>query len=535
MRTEMMLVCGLLAAVAHGGGLRDYWCTWETQRALWKGTTCERDNMNEQVLFGEDGWTKLFPQARGGLLLVIDDGWDVPYGAANKGEGYRDFGSLDPDPVRFPSLKGTRAEKLAELVRRVKAAGWGGLGIWVASQAHGEHSGHKLSREELKADIIAKLVDCAKAGISYWKVDWGVHSADVWYREMMSELATKYAPDLIVDHSLGFDNAVNGRAHPYAPPWEPGKPLPKIDGDTGRMIGVADFLPVAEKYTAMMKYSDSFRTYDTLGPMTAATALERAVFELKCADSTRSRCTINVEDEPLIGAALALGIGVMRSAVWPDPKVAEPDPKQRRIAEIARCVNWRRHAPVFGSDRACPVRYSEVTGEENWKFEKDSTWWSAAFGLTLVQRAPSVVARGMELPEVKSATGERPLICASRHPDTGAIAVASLPMLTVEKGRHTPSAEVVLPTVFGEGVSLAVFGELGSVSLKIAPAFARKLAAGEMRLKARDLAGGEGVSFKGYRLEGGRIVLDGAELARIGRAANPAGDPSSPGVIVVAK
>ena len=145
----------------------------------------------------------------------------------------------------------------------------------------------------------------------------------------------------------------------------------------------------------MMSYSDSFRTYDTLPPMTSATALERAVFELQCADATRSPCTINVEDVPLIGSSLGLGIGVRRAAVWPDPKVAEPEPKQRRLAEITRCVRWREDAPVFGSDRGCPVQFSETTGEETWTFEKDSTWWSAAFGKTLRQVAPSVVSRGL--------------------------------------------------------------------------------------------------------------------------------------------
>ena len=54
--------------------IRDYFCTWETQRALWKGRTCERDNMNEEVLFGKNGWVGLFPDARSKLIIVLDDG-----------------------------------------------------------------------------------------------------------------------------------------------------------------------------------------------------------------------------------------------------------------------------------------------------------------------------------------------------------------------------------------------------------------------------------------------------------------------------
>lgn len=44
---------------------RDYYCTWETQRALWTGKTCERDNLNEHVVYGAGGWADtLFPHAR---------------------------------------------------------------------------------------------------------------------------------------------------------------------------------------------------------------------------------------------------------------------------------------------------------------------------------------------------------------------------------------------------------------------------------------------------------------------------------------
>ena len=512
----------------YGGGtrkLRDYFCTWETQRALWKGKTCERDNMNEEVLFGPNGWADLFPEARAGLVMVLDDGWDVPYGAVNKDDGYAAFGSLIPDAGRFPSLTGSTVSKLRQLRRRLEDRGWGGLGLWVAAQACGETHKDPFSKERLIEDLKRKLSESAEAGVAYWKVDWGVHGSDVEYRRWASELARHYAPDLIVDHSCGFDNAVNGCAYPYDPPWKPGAELPKIDGATGRMIGTPGFERVREQYTAMMSYSDSFRTYDTLPPMTSATALERAVFELQCADATRSPCTINVEDEPLIGAALGLGIGVMRAAVWPDPKVAEPEPKQRRLAEITRCVRWREDAPVFGSDRGCPVQFSETTGEETWTFEKDSTWWSAAFGKTLRQVAPSVVSRGLSLPAVTCLDGERPLVCASRNPETGALSVASLPILTVGKGRHTPRADVRLDAVLSRSVPLGVFGDFASVTLRDG--------APDARVLARDLAGGADVDITDRCTRtSGTLVLPGSLLSEIGRSSNPSGDFSSPGVRV---
>ena len=511
-----------------GGGkekIRDYFCTWETQRALWKGKTCERDNMNEEVLFGNNGWADLFPQARSNLVIVLDDGWDVPYGADGKGEGLAAFGSLIPDSSRFPSLSGSTVSKLRQLRKRFEDRGWGGLGIWVAAQACGETREKPFPKERLIEDLKRKLSESAEAGIAYWKVDWGVHGSDIEYRRWASELARSYAPNLIVDHSCGFDNAVNGHAYPYDPPWKPGAELPKIDGSTGRMIGTPGFERVRKLYTAMMAYSDSFRTYDTLPPMTSATALERAVFELTCADATNSPCTINIEDEPLIGAAMGLGIGIMRASVWPDPKVPEPEPKQRRIAEIARCVRWREYAPVFGSDRGCPVRYSRETGEETWHFKKGSTWWGAAFGKTLRQTAPSVVSRGMPLPKVSCAGSERPLVCASLSPDTGAAAVASLPLLTVEKSRHTPLADVQLQASLSRKAPLGVFGDFASVVVGDG-------AAGS-RIVARDLLGERDVDITSRcRISDGKITLPGDVLSEIGRSENPPGDFSSSGVAV---
>ena len=505
-----------------GRSCRDYFCTWETQRALWKGPTCERDNLNEEVLLGRNGWARtLFPDARHGLYLTIDDGWDVPYGAKNQGDGFAVFGRIALNEERFPSFTGSDVQRLRAFNAAVRDCGWKGAGLWIAAQAEGETFEKRLSRAQLCENLKRRLGESADAGIGYWKVDWGIHSPYMWYREMMSELAREYAPDTIIDHSLGFDNALNGVAHPYDKPRLADGSLDLV-GEKGRMIGNPDFERVRQRYTDIMSFSDSFRTYDTLGPMTSATATERAVFELLCADATSSRCTINVEDEPLLGAALGLGIGVMRAAVWPDPVVPEPQPKQRRLAEIARCVAWRPYAPVFGSDRGCPVQYSEATAEENWHYADKSTWWSAAFGRTLFQRAPSVVSRGLPLPDVKSRDGEAPIVCASRHPDTGAVAVASLPLLTQAKGRHTPVCDVTLDAMLDARTPLGVFGSFGSLTLKCADAG---------RVLARDLLSEKAVDITDVcTFENGRVMLPGGLLDSIGVSAKD--DTSSPGTVI---
>ena len=74
------------------GGM-NYWCSWSSQWALSKlksaadGKTVgyfEGDNnarafIREETVFGEDGFAYQFPDVRGDLFLLMDDGWDVPY------------------------------------------------------------------------------------------------------------------------------------------------------------------------------------------------------------------------------------------------------------------------------------------------------------------------------------------------------------------------------------------------------------------------------------------------------------------------
>lgn len=542
-----------------GGGRRrrvmDYWCTWETQVSFAdrarklienKGRDLRNsDFINEELLFGKHAWTRLFPGARQGLVLLFDAGWDYPYGTnrqANGGRGLAGYGAMKPDPVRFPLLKGTNVQKLTELRRRIEDAGWGGLGLWVSPQKHGEWSGARFPKDVLIEDMKWKLAESQAAGIAYWKVDIGVHQGDIWYCQTMSELADEYAPDVIIDHSCAFANPMNGVAHPHIYAADVKGPE-KYIGKTGRMIGVPGFEPwsgvnpkagevharmsVRELYMALMKGADSFRSYDTLYPMDALSALERGVFELQCADTLGAHCSVNVEDNPLIGAALGVGIGVMRSVYNEEYEVEAPDPRKRRMAEITRTVRWHETAPVFGSDVGCPVQFSSETAEESWKFEKNSTWWSPVFGNTYFQRCPAVVSRGIALPKVTCGERERPAVLASRNPVTGALSVASLPFLTVGKGRHTPLADISLDATFGGSTPLGVFGDVKSVTLRDGTRGGSVL--------ARDLAGGRSHDITAdCRRMDGFITIPGDRLSAIGREMNGDGDCSSPGVEIVA-
>ena len=131
----------------------NYWCTWSTQsvrlpaarRALAplfggdQSRPTTRDSLCEEALFGPEGWTGFYPESRADLYFLLDDGWDVAFGAhPDVPPGIAQFGAMAPDPGRFPSLSGTPGERLAELTRRVTDAGWRGLGLWVAPQSQGD-------------------------------------------------------------------------------------------------------------------------------------------------------------------------------------------------------------------------------------------------------------------------------------------------------------------------------------------------------------------------------------------------------------
>ena len=68
----------------------NYFCTWDSQcdemymRDPSASYVPSRDAMCEDFLFGRDGLLRSFDGARGDLIVVLDDGWDVPYGARDR-------------------------------------------------------------------------------------------------------------------------------------------------------------------------------------------------------------------------------------------------------------------------------------------------------------------------------------------------------------------------------------------------------------------------------------------------------------------
>lgn len=480
------------------GDSPSYWCTWCAQVAMAKskGTRREtlfpgdqglpdaRDLIDERSLFGPGGWSTLYPAARKSLYLVLDDGWDVGYGLDPWGKGdMPKFGTHVLNEVRFPSMRGTAAERLKLLNDRIEDRGWRGAGIWVACQCQGDRKDGRKSDGLMREEIKRKLVESAEAGIGYWKVDWGVRDLDPEFRVLMSELRKSYHPELHIEHKPQY----------------------------GQPLLPDDFERISDNpfNRAVLGTNDIFRTYDVLPPLDHVSTLARVAAYSRLIDSIGSRSLINVEDEVYIGAVLGHAFGVMRS---------EPD----GATEVLRAVRWQEMAPAFGGYASLRTHVSKMSLVDECRYA-DDVWYSPARGRVMAQRAPAVIARGLELPDVRVPAGERPYVVAGRNPN-GATAIGIVPRVT--KTKEGQLLDVTLDYSAGSGAPLAVFGAVRSVSVGDDGAVGAVLAA--------DLADGEWHDITaGVVRTNGRIVLDGTVLNRIGREKNPKGDTSSPGVKLI--
>lgn len=446
-----------------------------------QGLPDARDVIDERSLFGQTGWASLYPESRNALYLVLDDGWDVGYGLDPWGKGdMPKFGTHLLNELRFPSLRGTAAERLRQLNNRIRECGWRGAGIWVACQCQGEtqekHRSDLQTREELKR----KLSESAEAGIDYWKVDWGIRDLDSEFRVLMSELRDSYHPELHIEH----------------------KPL------YGQPILPEDFEETADCSfnRAVLGTNDILRTYDVLPPLDHVSTLARIAAYSQVIDRIGSRSLINVEDEVYMGAALGHTFGVMRS-------------DGTLTTEVLRAVRWQESSPAFGGDAPVRTLVSKDRLVDECRYA-DTVWYSPARGRVMSQRAPAVIARGLPLPEVRVMSGERPFVVASRNPN-GATAVCVVPRVAQGKEKQLP--DIALDYSAGSGAPLAVFGFVRSMSVKDERRVGTVLAA--------DLADGEWHDITAsVSRANGRMVLDGTVLNQIGRENNPKGDSSSPGV-----
>lgn len=462
-----------------------YWCTWKTQ--VWtaknkikdsgaeieslflgdQGARNARSEMNEKNLFGDEGWTSYFSEIRNDLILVLDDGWDVPYGVHP--DKHRDlFGSLIVNEERFPFLHGSEKERLKQLSDRIKACGWKGMGIWIAAQIPGEQYGKPFDRKVQEKYWIERLLWSKYADIMYWKVDWGWCDNIPEFRAMLTELARKIYPELIVEHAV-VQQPLNGF-------------YKGILTNDGRFIDNKDVVSLTDK---MLQVSPVFRSYDVTDSLSVATTLDRVFYLLKNAIGL-----INVEDEPYIGASLGCLNGIMRSAVG-----RNYTPAASRLKETVAAIKWQRIAPAFsGGTTLC----SEELLTDYHDFKSGETWFAPAIGKMIKQSAPAVIARNTALPIVKGKSGSYITCCSF---SSGAYAIAAHECNDKEIKQYLPE---VLCENIGSPETVGVFGRFGRLELNTS----RKI----KKITAKGLA--SSIIAEANIFNNGRIVIDGAFIEK---------------------
>lgn len=494
----------------------NYWCTWCSQGAFFdsgvlvdrsrrpKGGNTTRDGIDEITVFGKGGFASFFPESRSELFLVLDDGWDVPYGVEPGRPPH--FAAMFPHPDRFPSFTGTPVERLTQLARRTEDSGWRGLGLWTCAQSQSEHGHPDWKDLSLEEEWKRKFDWFATAGVCYLKVDWGDHAKSVEFRRMLSRVRDEIAPDVLIEHCIcqapvsGFDEKT-------------GK------GSGRRLVGPED-AALRDLERQILPFSDCWRIYDWYDPLVIPQALDRTVCDLKLAEETGSKAIVSTEDCLYLGAGLGCSFGAMRGPGRPRlPRFIAGQEDHRRLKELDRAVRWARLAPAFGPTEGYGIRWSDETMSDTYHAVKEKTWWKPAVGRDIVQGSPARIARGLPLPEVR-ASGDVPYVACARHPN-GALSALALPRVREGEWR-TPPADVTLAAELKPGVALGVFGRFGSLAVNVrAPSC----------VFAQDLAGGRVHDITdSVRVEADRLTLPGDLLMRIGKECDA--DASQPGTLV---
>lgn len=440
------------AGTALGGGRRsisptpDYWCTWGIQNRLVKkreaenplaiagdqGAFAARNNLTEQLVFGARGWSRQMAAGfRSQLFMMLDDGWDVAFDSLPS-KCIERFGSLEPYPARFPSMGTTPLERLRAINEKLKDDGWQGAALWIASQREGDRHGKLAPGVE---DFYRRRIELsARAGIRYWKVDWGLRSGND-FRGMVSRLVKEICPELMVEHCPLLTSPFNSQHFDAKKNVFTGNGRANVDIDDRDLV-------------ERMRFSDVIRTYDVLSPLGSVTTLDRTVDYSRLVDKYGCSTILNVEDDPIIAAVLSHGLGIMRDL----------DQVDSYGTMICRAVaNWRNFAPVYGGRSGYATTACERILSECYRYKEGEVWLRSAWGHKVMQAAPAIVARGMPLPEVVALEKDVPYVIAGRHP-SGAISFGTLPRIDASGKKTTPPVEIVSKAALPKTTPLAIFG-----------------------------------------------------------------------------
>ena len=481
----------------------DYYCTWATQARVRPADMADdsldvRNNLDEEFLFGKNGVIgDYFQLIRRDLIVLLDDGWDVPKGTKNPEDRGR-FGSLMPDAARFPFCSGSRADRLSAISHRIKSLGYKGAGLWIACQRPGEIKPGHVPVEEDRPFWEAAARDSHEAGILYWKVDWGNYCNSADYRRMMTESVRRYAPGLLIEHFP---------AGMYPPFGKYIYSLDRLSDDEdsfNRRIAAA---------------SDYLRTYDVKNEFKYSQTLNRIA--LLGEGISGSTVKLNVEDCMYLGAGLGCSVGIMRHNRFAPGRESFDT---ANYAEVARTVRWHRIAPPFALAEAGLSVADELLYDRCTFPPREIDVWPFVAGKTLESPAPSAISRGCPLPVVTAAV--KPFVAASHHPETGAYSIAALPR-TVDGVFMKPFPADVTASGVSPDAPVGIFGRYRRLALRFDRCVEGR------RVYAQDLLSDQALHVTGrVGLSDCELVIPGGLIDSLCDANRAAGDNSDPGIVL---
>lgn len=523
----------------------NYTCTWNIQdwvsyheqvgNGKGNNNDTKRDIVDPDHIFGNaskgiTGWTDLlYPEARSDMLFLLDDGWDLPYGVRNKNAG--EFGSMILQDDKFPKSEwgNTPREKLKTLNDRIRAKGWAGTGLWICAQESSANSQYYFGgNQELYWK--ERMEWCKYAGIAYWKVDWGNRMGDITWQHNLEKWADEVYPELIIEHAKG---GTGGKS------------------TTGNKRLKEDYLENAVEYAA---FSDAYRTYDVLDQLMTTITLDRVGEQLIAGYTEKGTALglMNCEDEMYIAASLGLTMGVMRfdpdlakdtlksgdryfgrgtenvggkySYYGGGKKFTETRATRTALDEVTRALMWQRIAPAYAMGDY-DTQVSNTFMDDSWQFASDDRSWEGDTG-SITQRAPAAIARGIDLPTVKTSDGSAiPYLTASRNPN-GAISIATHARTTPNGYQVNKKADVKLNAGDLTGL-IGVFGYYGSLELTFNQNLTGKT------ILAQDLLAKESQNITSkVTIKDNTITIPGSVLEQVGLSAATKGDTSLPGLVI---
>jgi len=486
----------------------DYFCTWsaQTRWALPPGTDLNaaqmRDRLNEDFLFGESGLLHSFdPEVRKGLIVVLDDGWDVPVGSAPSVDGTV-FGSLMVDQEKFPHCTGTPAEGLCWLSQKVQSLGYAGLGLWVAVQISSLSGDVPLSDQEIFEYWAERARWCYQAGVLYWKCDWGNRDC-AHMRRLMTRAVKQYAPNLLIEHLYPIRGV--------------------LDTELPRDLEDAEHMQYAEDN---FRISDVQRTYDValeFGNACTVHRLDRLASLPLPAPEKGCLGLLNVEDALYAAPGCGSAVGVMRVRL---DHLGPRYLRSSQMTEVKRLLAWHKIAPPFCLS-GLPFHRSEQRLTDTYIFPEDFHGWPDMKGQTISQSAPAALSFNLPLPHAQpDEQGAVPYLLACRHPQSGAAALSMLPRTLPGQLYYSPRSVVSLSGLSADA-PVALFGQTGGAHLH----FDRPLEG--MRVFAQDLASDQAVDVTDrITLTDHSLFIPGQLIDALCAPNQPQGDVSSPAVVI---